>query len=66
MSDIRKRINMLVEFDDIINMLNEQIERLERWSHDENEFEENVKRYREEMAVKTRVRDLIIDMAKKI
>lgn len=64
--NIKERIEMLKEFDDVIDNLNRGIETYEKWAYESDTSEEVVNSYLNTATIKTRVRDMIIKLAESV
>lgn len=61
--NIKERISMLSELDDVIENLNNSIEMYEKWADEQGADEESAKTYLSVAMIKTKVRDMIIKLA---
>ena len=64
--NIKERIEMLEEFDDVIDNLNSRIETYEKWADEPGISEESVKNYLNTALIKAKVRDMIIKLAESV
>ena len=64
--NIKERIEMLKEFDDVIYNLNSGIETYEKWADEPGTSEEAVKSYLSTAIIKAKVRDMIIKLAESV
>ena len=63
MANIKERISMLSEFDDVIETLNNSIEMYEKWANDGDLNEVDAKNYLSVAKIKAKVRDMTIKLA---
>ena len=61
--NIKERIAILSELDDVISTLNNGIAMFEGWANEDTTSEETAKIYLENAMVKAKVRDMIIKVA---
>ena len=61
--NIKERISILSELDDVIETLNNSIEMYEKWADEQGNTEETAKNYLSVAMIKTKVRDMIIKLA---
>ena len=61
--NIKERISILSELDDVIETLNNSIEMYEKWADEQGNSEESAKNYLSVAMIKTKVRDMIIKLA---
>ena len=61
--NIKERISILSELNDVIENLNNSIEMYEKWADEQGNTEETAKNYLSVAMIKTKVRDMIIKLA---
>lgn len=64
--NFKERIEMLKEFDDIIDNLNSGIEAYEKWAYEPGTPKEAVNSYLNTATIKASVRDMIIKLAESV
>lgn len=64
--NIKERIEMLKEFDDVIDNLNSGIETYEKWADESGNSDETVKSLLNTAIIKAKVRDMIIKLAESV
>ena len=64
--NIKERISILSEFDEVIETFNNSIEMYEKWADEPGISDDAVKNYLSTAMVKTKVRDMIIKLAESV
>ena len=61
--NIKERISILSELNDVVETLDNSIEMYEKWANEQGTGEETAKNYLSVAMIKTKVRDMIIKLA---